>query len=287
MPENLTDTSTFVDPIVVPADADPLNRTYVVQSAQGLADRTRYLLNRGANGLMLGAGTITCTDGATIHVSPADVLALAGQYAAGAFATYAPTGLSANTFYYLYAFINAGAVALEHSTTAPDAAGIFKAGDATRRYVCSFHTYELSVRIREFTCCAGEYQYRFSAMDTSEGGTGGPFALVNSNAAQVGYANLDLNALVPPNAAFVDVLVTLSQGDGVGAATLGLKPSGDSTGMFSIVGAPSAQDQRTTPCRVPVGTFSGTHRGIAYTYGPGTASVTALVFVTGYKEATR
>lgn len=43
MPVNITDVSTFTDPIVAPADADPADRTYVVTIAQGLSNRTRKL----------------------------------------------------------------------------------------------------------------------------------------------------------------------------------------------------------------------------------------------------
>ncbi|AKF06087.1 hypothetical protein [Sandaracinus amylolyticus] len=43
MPQNITDTSTFTDPIVIPADADPADLTYIETLAQGLANRTRFL----------------------------------------------------------------------------------------------------------------------------------------------------------------------------------------------------------------------------------------------------
>lgn len=43
MPVNVTDVSTFTDPIVIPADSDPADRTYIITLAQGLANRTRYL----------------------------------------------------------------------------------------------------------------------------------------------------------------------------------------------------------------------------------------------------
>ncbi len=46
MPENLIDVDAFTDPIVVPADSDPADRTYLVTAAQGLANRTRNLKNR-------------------------------------------------------------------------------------------------------------------------------------------------------------------------------------------------------------------------------------------------
>lgn len=46
MPVNITDDSTFTDPIVAPADSDPADRTYVLTIAQGLANRTRHLFER-------------------------------------------------------------------------------------------------------------------------------------------------------------------------------------------------------------------------------------------------
>lgn len=45
MPQNLTDTSTFTSPIVIPADTDAADLVYVESFAQGLANRTRYLAN--------------------------------------------------------------------------------------------------------------------------------------------------------------------------------------------------------------------------------------------------
>lgn len=46
MPTNITDTSSFVDPIQGPADADPQNAASYNLGIQGLADRTRNLKDR-------------------------------------------------------------------------------------------------------------------------------------------------------------------------------------------------------------------------------------------------
>lgn len=63
MPKNLTDTSAFTDPIVVPVDSDPRNSASVETGFQGLANRTRYLLNQLE------------TDGALeVNISPIDGL---------------------------------------------------------------------------------------------------------------------------------------------------------------------------------------------------------------------
>jgi len=46
MPLNIVDVSTFTDPIVAPADADPADATYVRTIAQGCANRTRFLVSK-------------------------------------------------------------------------------------------------------------------------------------------------------------------------------------------------------------------------------------------------
>lgn len=44
MPQNITDASTFTEPIVMPADTDPATLTYIATAVQGLANRTRFLV---------------------------------------------------------------------------------------------------------------------------------------------------------------------------------------------------------------------------------------------------
>lgn len=46
MPGNITDSDTFSDPIVHPTDGDAVNGAGIELVAQGLANRTRWLLNR-------------------------------------------------------------------------------------------------------------------------------------------------------------------------------------------------------------------------------------------------
>lgn len=60
------------------------------------------------------------------------------QYATAADLTYVPAGLGVNSWNYVYLKVTAGALALEISTTAPDATLVFKTGDTSRRYVCAF-----------------------------------------------------------------------------------------------------------------------------------------------------
>jgi hypothetical protein len=82
MPVNITDVDTFTDPIVAPADSDPADRTYVLTIAQGLANRTRSLVNRyGTDNVpllspvpditrvlsLLGGKSLTTTPGGVPH----------------------------------------------------------------------------------------------------------------------------------------------------------------------------------------------------------------------------
>lgn len=53
MSQNITDVDTFTDPIVIPADSDAADLTYIETMAQGLANRTRWLAN------LLGGATGT------------------------------------------------------------------------------------------------------------------------------------------------------------------------------------------------------------------------------------
>ena len=60
MPTNLTDVSTFTDPVAVPVDSDPRNAASVETPFQALANRTRYLLNQ-----------IETAGALIVHLSPA------------------------------------------------------------------------------------------------------------------------------------------------------------------------------------------------------------------------
>jgi len=46
MPQNITDVSAFTDPIVIPADSDAADLTYIETALQGLANRTRFMISK-------------------------------------------------------------------------------------------------------------------------------------------------------------------------------------------------------------------------------------------------
>lgn len=73
MPTDLVETATFTDPIAVPVDADPANAASVETPFQGLANRTRWMVDvvaRSAQGILWDLGTWTFSTGG--HLSTAD-----------------------------------------------------------------------------------------------------------------------------------------------------------------------------------------------------------------------
>jgi hypothetical protein len=93
-------------------------------------------------GLRFGPAYVSCTNGTVLNIG-AMAFAMCGNANTTltlAASTYTPTGLSANTWYYLYVYSSAGVLTVEHSTTEPDASLAFKSGDTARLYIGCFRT---------------------------------------------------------------------------------------------------------------------------------------------------
>ena len=99
--------------------------------------------------------------------------------------------LSANTWYYVYIFNNAGSVSYEISTTAPAANGVTKNGDATRIYLGCFPTLSTGAPV-PFRKVGGRVVYRHSGS-----------AVADTRVLNVGNATtataVSLASLVPPH----------------------------------------------------------------------------------------
>ncbi len=146
MATNLTDVSAFTSPVVAPADGDTRNAASITQGEQPLADRTRFLLNASV-GQLLWNGRLrvdAVTTGIGVYVGAIESLligtSLLSQAAETEIAGALPlAGLS--SWYYVYAYDNAGTLALQASLDAPDAALVWKStGDLTHRYLGCFRT---------------------------------------------------------------------------------------------------------------------------------------------------
>lgn len=205
--QNVTDVDAWTAPVVVPADTDPADATYVRTAAQGLANRTRYTLAR-MSGQILGKPTLYCTasGGTTFGWDALPQIALpdavSGHVVCAALAagTLSVGTLTASTWRYVYATYDAG-VTIEVSTTAPEVGLVFKTGDATRRYLGCFVS-DSSSKIVPFRSVGGRCVYRRSAIATFPG----RFAKTTS----VAWSDQVLGAVVPPHALLADLLLETS-----------------------------------------------------------------------------
>lgn len=173
MPTNITDVNAFTSPIVAPSDGDDLTAASIAAAGgvglQGLSDRARYLLstevadtialqnralaleNRIVNGEMQGPMYAYCTNGINIVIGSILSLNINGvHFGEQVEFTVNTLGLTADTWYAVYAWNNAGVIAYEYNTIMPGGNNlVFKNGDSTRRFVCTFRSDGASV-IRRF-----------------------------------------------------------------------------------------------------------------------------------------
>jgi hypothetical protein len=274
MSHTLTETATYDATVTVPDDGDARTAASVNTAFQSLADRSKYLLG-ALNGFVLDAVPVSSVDGATLVVGPIAALQLGGALLSTSINTnFAPGGLVANSYYFLYAYNNAGALGLEASTTGPDASGCFKSGDTSRRYLCSFHTYSASAGIRPFNKLRGEYIWRTSAW------TADSVNVLNTGTLQSTFANVNCDDFVPPLARTMLLRVRILGGQGTDSAQVILQPANDAGSIFSAVGVYS----ELLP--VPVGIFglSPMHRGFGYKLTSLVGSPTLVIDVAGYRE---
>lgn len=244
----------------------------------------------GVWGLALGGFDTYCLDGATIAIRAVASLTMGATGLVGALGTvaYTPTPLSNNAWHYVYAVVSAGAISYETSATAPDATGLFKTGDTSRRYVTCFHTYSGGTTIRCFNRTpSGRYIYRFTAMNSSEGSATNGALCVLQDSTTTGSATADLTGLVPPAAKIALLRATIKAGDGTHVGAMTLRPTGDPSGggfgvAESFQAAPKASDTCEYAREMAIG-FS-THPALDYQWTSGMSAVTGNILLTGFQE---
>jgi hypothetical protein len=120
MPTNITDAERLDEPDRRAADPDPADKTYVLTVAQGLANRTAFLTKRlgliGHGGLWRESTTEIGYKGLVFASAAHGVLSIASG---SVDVSSLVGGLANSTWYYLYAYDNAGAATIECNTTAP------------------------------------------------------------------------------------------------------------------------------------------------------------------------
>lgn len=184
--------------------------------------------------------------------------------------------LSANTWYYVYIFNNAGSVSYEISTTAPAANGVTKNGDATRIYLGCFPTLSTGAPV-PFRKVGGRVVYDVGGSALAD------MAVITSGAATV-YTSVPCSGRVPPHARIVtlDVRGTLPLAAGAITSAIEVQSYG-STGALSHIlynGTGAALEPRGATFDVVV---DSSHRA-QYKVNGGANAPTADIYVVGFYE---
>jgi hypothetical protein len=242
VPVTFLESSTFDPTVDGPADGDDAIADSVNVGFQGVVNRTRYLYTHltALNGLMRGGDAARCAPGSTdVIVSPLALWLGGVTLSAAGESTVSAAGLTPSLWYYLYAYNNAGALAFEISTTAPDAARVFMTGNATRRYLCTLRTHNFSGTTRPipFQMREGRYVYRASAVPT------GLLEVLAEGSSTV-MTTVDLGGRVPPHARLAELRVIV---DLVGSSSSAqIRTNGDTTDVsWQIEGETRFEDTTT------------------------------------------
>jgi hypothetical protein len=154
--------------------------------------------------IIVGCPYVYCTDGTNLKISGITGLVLPGfpngNYSTAVESTYNPVAaLSADTWYYLYAFSNAGTIAFGETTTPPNNA--LTTLGANQRYLTCFRT-DGSGNIRKFRCDRGDYLWDFSGEASND------FRVLNSGTA-TSFTDVSLSTFVPPHARMAKIKAIL------------------------------------------------------------------------------
>ncbi|MBU6202379.1 MAG: hypothetical protein KJS90_10375 [Acidobacteria bacterium] len=182
MSSSYSPTAEFTDSTTVLADGDAASATNLNAAPKKALDRAAYL-RAATDGLLVWAHKARVATGGTnngnfaVYVPAIEAVSLLDSTTWKAFSVATETQLTSaahfgsmtlanDTNYYVYATVSGGVLTFEVSTTAPDAALIWKTGaTGTHRYLFCFHTSSAGVPLA-MQMSRGRYLYRFSALTT-------------------------------------------------------------------------------------------------------------------------
>lgn len=184
MTTSYSPTAQFTDAQTVHADGDAGNASNFNVPLEKLFDRAAYL-RAAIDGLLVwGHKARVATGGAAsgntgVYVPPIEAVSLldgttwvakslASETQLTTASHFGGGTLSADTWYYVYAFVSGGALTLQISADAPEAGLIWKSGAVgTHRYLFCFHTDSSGVAL-PMRMSHGRYLYRFSGITSTE-----------------------------------------------------------------------------------------------------------------------
>jgi len=259
MSHSLTGVDAF-DAITVPDDGEaavatapgvPASRVTLEEVVQNLANRDEWLRS-SLNGHCEVLPTIRFEGGVLgVYVSKITGLHLGGQRLSTALTTYVALTL-ATGWWHLYAHNNAGVIAFEASATGPEEGLVFKTGDTTRRFLCSFIWISGSG--------AGDFVKVGRRVEWRRVG-----ALISGPAALADYVLLDAGtALIPPHVSLVHFRLTFQT-----AGQVRVRPYGSLQEItFDSVDGPAifSLDVRRNGAGEPVFEHESLTAGVSYRY---------------------
>lgn len=208
---------------------------------------TTNLVIGASGGIAMGTGSST----AIVGTGPGSTITL--------------SGLSNDTWYYVYAYNSATwpsvTVAYEYNTSVPDGALLIKNSDALRTYIGCFRTDSSGNALPFRSSRNGEYTYRISKVATAG------FLVLNSGTA-ASPADVSLAGFVPPHAR---IAVLAAEVAGTVGQRAKLYTKGDTLGYYPL--APGGVTQLEIE----------TDSAQAIQYEKGTATSVSL-YAVGFKE---
>lgn len=274
MSHTLTPTSQFSTPITVPDDGDACNAASVETPFQSLTDRSQLLYEAALN--VLHRPSLSSTNGTSITIG--DMAAVMGteggtwKTLAYATSSYSPAGLANSTWYYLYARITGGSVAISHSTTAPSSTLRNMNGNTDYAYLGAFRTDGSGVII-PFWSRQGrvDYAVRINVLNVGANVT-------NS------YTDLSLSTAIPPHVRKARVIAYGVPDTGITDFGVILTKGLTATGYSTSSNASWKVDLYTANDSHAFTVVTNSSQQVQYKYNTGGGSSTAGIDVVGYDE---
>lgn len=246
----ITPVDEYDSTLVAPDNGDDLDAAVIETALQRLGDRAKHLLDAtaglavwGWSARVSGAGASSGNTG--VYVPMVEALSLTSGTKRQAERISGETQLTTadhfgggtlgnNTWYYVYAYISGGALALQISADPPESGLVWKSGaGGTHRYLFGFRTNGSGVPI-PMRMSHGRYHWRFSAISSSHS--------VASYTATQSYTDLSLAAYVPPHARLARLRVTVYNTDTTASHSIAarVRTNGDTTGYDEVYVPPAA-----------------------------------------------
>lgn len=289
-----TPTAEFTDSATLVADGDAADATNLNLGAKKALDRCA-MLRAATDGLLVWNGRARVDSGGTINAAfkvycpSIEAVSLLDGTTWKAFALASETELTsafhfgggtlaANTVYYVYAYVSAAALALQVSTDAPGADGIWKtSATGTHRYLFAFVTDSSGVPIPMSRSSGGVYRFRISSVGVT------PLTALSGGTA-TSFTNVSLASLIPTTARLATLYTVCTNSSTSAHGQAQFRTDGDSGGYIEqgVAVADASNDYRG----VMVFDIEHASRVIEYrrNNASGYAPITVSIYVLGWVE---